>query len=289
VIPLKTAAVTFLTASHRSSAFQHASPSRLRSAASVQTPWGWALGGVLLGLLLSLLVFAPARWLASAVRQASHSQVLLEDARGTLWSGSAQLSLTGGAGSDAVARLPSRLFWALQPGVGGMTLQLQTSCCLTQPWHLLLLPRWAGAQLQVSDTPSTWPAQLLSGLGTPFNTLAPEGQLALSTQGLTLTWAAGRLQLAGQAQLDAQDLASRLSTLRPMGSYRLTLTGGAVPELSLVTLQGPLQLSGRGTWVGGKLRFAGEASSSPQHQAALSNLLNIIGRRNGARSIIQFG
>ena len=143
--------------------------------------------------------------------------------------------------------------------------------------------------LQVSDSTSTWPAHLLSGLGTPFNTIAPQGELALRTQGLTLDWVAGRLQVAGLAQLDAQDLSSRLSTLRPMGSYRFTLSGGAATELNLSTLQGSLQLSGRGQWVGGKLRFVGEASSTPEHQAALSNLLNIIGRRDGARSVIKLG
>jgi general secretion pathway protein N len=41
--------------------------------------------------------------------------------------------------------------------------------------------------------------------------------------------------------------------------------------------------------VGGKLRFEGVASSTPEHQAALQNLLNIIGRRDGARAIIQLG
>ncbi|TXT41425.1 MAG: proteinral secretion pathway protein N [Comamonadaceae bacterium] len=171
----------------------------------------------------------------------------------------------------------------------GLLLQLNTSCCLAQPWRVALMPRWGGFQVTLSDSPSTWPAQLLSGLGTPFNTMAPQGQLALSTQGLSLTWAAGRLQVAGQTQLQLQDLSSRLSTLSPMGSYRFTLTGGSAPELLLVTLKGPLQLSGRGQWVGGKLRFAGEASSTPEHLSALSNLLNIIGRRDGARSVINLG
>lgn len=257
--------------------------------AAVRSPWGWGLSGLLLGALLSVLWFAPARWLADAVRQASAGQVLLQDARGTVWSGSARLTLTGGTGSVASASLPTRLVWRLQPEPTGLALQLETSCCLMQPWQLRLAPAWNGAEVRVSDSPSTWPAGILMGLGTPFNTLAPQGQLALTTRGLTLTWAAGRLQLVGQAQLDAQDISSRLSTLRPMGSYRLTVTGGAAPELLLATLQGGLQLSGRGQWVGGRLRFTGEASSAPEHQAALSNLLNIIGRRNGARSVIKLG
>ena len=260
-----------------------------RTSLQAHTPWGWAMGGVVLGVLLSVLVFAPARWLAAAVRQASNGQVLLEGSQGTVWSGSAQLTLTGGAGSMDSASLPSRLAWSLQPGLSGLTVQLSASCCLAQPWALRLEPHWNALQLSLSDSPSIWPAQLLSGLGTPFNTLALQGQLALKTQGLTLSWAAGRLQVAGQAQLDAQDLSSRLSTLRPMGSYRFALSGGTAPELWLSTLQGNLQLSGRGQWVGGKLRFVGEASSTPEHQAALSNLLNIIGRRDGARSLIHLG
>ena len=64
--------------------------------AHAPAPWGWGLSGLLLGALLSVLWFAPARWLAGAVRQASAGQVLLQDARGTVWSGSAQFTLTGG-------------------------------------------------------------------------------------------------------------------------------------------------------------------------------------------------
>jgi general secretion pathway protein N len=243
----------------------------------------------LLGLLLALVVFAPARWITSVVNQRSEGRVLLEDARGTVWDGSAILSLTGGAGSLDAATLPSRLGWQLQPSWTGLKLQLTATCCLAQAWAWQLQPQWGGAKLSLSDTPSLWPAQMLSGWGTPFNTLALQGQLALTSTGFTLAWSAGRLQVGGQVQLEAQGLSSRLSNLRPMGSYRLALAGGTTPGLQLDTLSGPLQLSGRGQWVGGKLQFNGEATSAAEHQSALSNLLNIIGRRDGARSVIKLG
>ena len=264
-----------------------------RQAASVSgAPWGWAAAGVLLGVLLCALVFAPARWLATWLQQASAGQLLLQDAQGTLWKGSARLTLAGGAGSRDAATLPGRLQWQLHPsltGGAGLALQLSANCCMAQPWTWHLLPRWGGADLALSDNTSQWPAELLSGLGTPWNTLDAQGQLSLSTHALRLSWDAGRLQVAGTAQLDALDMASRLSTLKPMGSYRFILSGGATPGLQLLTLSGALQLSGQGTWVAGKLRFVGEASSAPESQAALSNLLNIIGRRDGARSIIKVG
>ena len=261
--------------------------------AGATTPWGWASAGVLLGLLVSVLLFAPARWLADLVHLGSNGRLLLQDARGTLWRGSARATLTGGAGSPDSATLPGRLSWQLWPSVNtqdvGLSLALQSSCCLPTAWVWRLSAGWDGLHAVASDHQSQWPAQWLAGLGTPWNTLQMQGQLTLGTQSLHLRWASGRLLMAGAAQLEAHDLSSRLSTLQPMGSYRLALSGGQTPELLLSTLSGKLQLSGRGQWVGGKLRFVGEASAAPESQAALSNLLNIIGRRNGARSAINVG
>jgi general secretion pathway protein N len=152
-----------------------------------------------------------------------------------------------------------------------------------------LQPHWGGARLVLADSPSQFPARVLSGLGTPWNTVQPDGDLTLSTQGLTLAWSAGRLVVAGHAQLDAARMSSRLSTLKPMGSYRITVQGGPTATLQLATLEGSLQLSGSGQWVGGTFRFDGVASAAPAHQDALANLLNIIGRRDGARAIIKVG
>lgn len=275
---------------------QPSSPPRaLRSAphparsARPRSAWRWALAGALAGALGALVLFAPAHWLAAALAAASQDRVLLHDARGTLWNGSAQLLLTGGSASRDRAALPGRIDWQLRPQPDGLRLQLQAACCTAAPLRARLQLRPSGIWLRLADGQSQWPAALLSGLGTPWNTLQLQGQLALQTQALELHWAAGRMLLAGQARLDAQAMSSRLSTLRPMGSYRLELQGGEVPTLELSTLDGALQLSGSGHWVGQRLRFAGQASAGPDREAALSNLLNIIGQRNGARSIISVG
>jgi general secretion pathway protein N len=252
-------------------------------------PWAWAASGALAGLLLTLVVCAPAQWLAAAVQQASSGRVLLADARGTVWNGSAQLTLAGGAGSRDSASLPGRLEWQLSPGWGHGVASVYAACCTRQPLRVALAPRWGGVQISMTDGQSTWPASLLAGLGTPWNTLQPAGLLVLSSQGLSITSVEGRLAVVGQAQLEALDLSSRLSTLQPLGSYRLTLRGGAVPGIELDTLSGSLQLKGSGRWVGSRLHFEGVASATPERVEALSNLLNIIGRRNGAQSIISMG
>ena len=97
----------------------------------------------------------------------------------------------------------------------------------------------------------------------------------------------------GSAGLELIDVSSRLTTLDTLGSYRVSLTGDpanpGISQLSLSTQGGALQLSGSGTWGPGGVRFRGEASAGPMDEPALSNLLNIIGRRNGARSVISIG
>ncbi|MBK9235769.1 MAG: type II secretion system protein N [Rhodoferax sp.] len=254
-----------------------------------RTPWAWAVFGALFGLIGATLWFAPAQWLARLVATQSSARVLLGDARGTVWHGSAQLILSGGTGSQSASRLPDRLEWTMRPSWRGLDLSVHAPCCMPSPWRMQAAPRWAGLTLRMEDHPTQWPAELLIGLGTPWNTVQAHGTLLVSTRGLALLWIDGRLTVTGGAQVDAQDMSSRLSTLRPMGSYRLTLEGGSPTVLRLSTLDGSLQLSGSGQWVGSRLRFEGEASAAPDRLDALSNLLNILGRRDGARAIIKVG
>ncbi len=249
----------------------------------------WAWLGAILGALGALTVFAPAAWLATGISQASQGQVILADPRGTVWHGSAQLVLTGGVSSNDATALPERVLWTLWPSLSGLHGEVLPTCCSTTPAKVLASVRWGGARLDVTALKLNLPAQLLTGLGTPWNTLNPQGQLLLVSNALSLDWAEGRAQLDGAATLDMTDVSSRLSTLRPLGDYRLSLTGGAAPSVQLETLQGALQLSGSGQWVGSRMRFAGEASAAPDREAALSNLLNIIGRRQGAKSLISLG
>ncbi len=257
-----------------------------------QAPWRWALSGLLLGTAFALVCFAPARWLAQAVQSAAQSRVQLVDAQGTVWAGSARLVLGAGVGTQDSARLPGRVQWNLRPALAGAQLAVQADCCMDSAWTWSASPTLAGLQLRSLDgnaTPSRWPSAVLAGLGTPWNTLQLQGTLALTTQGLVLQQQAGRWEMHGRLQLDAQHMSTSLSTLKPVGSYRIALNGGPTPTLDLSTLDGSLQLQGAGRWVGGRLQFNGEARATPERTEALSNLLNIIGRRDGARSIIKVG
>jgi len=265
-------------------------PSQLNSMyARSASPWGALVAGCAVGLCLVLVLCAPARWLAAAISNGSGGMVNIADPQGTVWSGSGQLALHGGQGSNDASVLPGRLQWEVQAKLGALLIELRADCCAPEGLFFRLVPGWAGVRLQLADRQSYWPAQVLTGLGTPWNSIRPEGQLLLQSHSFVVQWNQGRWSWNGQLQLDAMDIASRLSTLRPMGSYRLVLSAAQTPRVELTTLQGSLQLQGSGQWAGNKLRFEGEASAAPDRAEALANLLNIIGQRVGARSIIKLG
>ena len=262
---------------------------KLRRADSAHSPRGWALAGAVSGALLTAAVCAPASWLASGVQSATDGQVQLQEARGTVWNGSARLVLTGGKDSRDHTSLPTRLNWTLRPALTGASIALQSDCCTQTPVLASLQPGWNAMTVKVSNSLIQLPADMLAGLGTPWNTVALQGQLRLTTEGLALQYQAGRASSQGLTRLEALAVSSRLSPLKPLGSYRLDVQGGDNARMNLSTLNGDLQLSGQGQWVGSRLHFNGEASASPEREAALSNLLNILGRRQGTRSIITFG
>lgn len=254
-----------------------------------------AIAAAVLGVLLALALFAPARWLADAVTRASGGQVQLVNPRGTIWSGQADVLLTGGEGSRSASALPEGLSWRLRPAWQGgpaLALGLQAPCCTPNPVELRWSPGLSETTLDVAAFDSRWPAGLLTGLGTPWNTLRLEGVIALKSEGLGLSLASGRARLNGGLDIDALDLTSRLASIRPLGSYRAQLRAeadGNTARLELTTLRGALLLNGQGQWVGGRLRFAGDAQAAPGSELALTNLLNIVGRRDGPRSVITIG
>lgn len=268
-----------------------------RAARSPRGGRALVLLGLVTGALLALLVCAPAQWMADGLARATGGRLLLAEARGSLWQGSAVLVLTGGPGSRDASALPGRLHWTL--GLDGTTLLLRArlACCLQD--ELLLRVQPGPGRLRVSlpgqaDAPARPLAHLplawLEGLGTPWNTLAPRGTMALASAGFVAESAAGRWRFSGRLEAELRGAASRLSTLPVLGDYRLGVVAdaGGGARLELGTRAGALQLSGSGSWAPA-LRFRGEARAAPGAEAALANLLNIIGRRQGAASLISIG
>ncbi len=283
----------------RSSARLTTSTANAASTTGFVRAFRWAELGAVLGLVTAVVAWAPAAWLASAVSSATNERLLLADARGTLWNGSARLILSPGPGSRDASELPQRLGWTMRPGWidggPGLRLTLDQSCCIKPAAPLTASFGLDRLTVRLPDaTPEQpwirWPAGWLSGLGTPWNTLAPDGLIAVSAQGFVFEGRGAAVSVTGAAQVELRDFSSRLAQVAPLGSYRMGLVGGGqTPQLILTTIQGPLQLSGQGSLGAKRSQFRGEATAAPGSEAALANLLNIIGRREGARSIISVG
>lgn len=260
----------------------------------------WSLTGAIIGACIALASQAPAKWLAQAISNASHHRFVLKHAQGTVWSGSAVASLSEGVGARPSASplemaLPTRLQWSFSPGLDSaswglvMRAQITSACCTPEPLQMRISLGWQGWRVEIANQQSQWPLNWLVGLGSPWNTVQPQGNMQLRTQGLTWQSGAGSPKLLGSAELTLVQMATPLSTLRPLGTYLLRIQGGDTMSLSLSTLGGGLQLSGNGQWADGRLRFRGQARAQPAFEAALSNLLNILGQRQGATSILELG
>jgi general secretion pathway protein N len=257
----------------------------------------WAIAGALTGVLVGLVAFAPASWLAGMVGSLSNNHVILSDARGTIWNGSAMVVLTGGAGSKDASALPGRAQWTLGFHKAGLEVQASHACCLNGRVVMQITPGWGRMRLNLVPSASgwigQWPSSWLAGLGTPWNTMQLQGAMRLTSSGLTVESVQGRWLVTGKAQLDLANVSSKLLPGQPLGSYQLSLQGDGGASggsaLTLTTQSGALQLSGSGTWGASGVRFSGEARSSEDQSTALDNLLNIIGRRDGARSVISIG
>ena len=256
----------------------------------------WALWGGALGLLIGAIAFLPASWLTGPLQNATGGRLLLADARGTAWSGSALTVLTGGADSRDAAALPDRLHWRLSPRWNGLDAVLRQDCCLRGEVAVALRPSWQGMTLSLPARPEgigQWPAQWLAGLGTPWNTLQLGGAIRLMTPGFSLQTFSGRLLMNGSLDVELLSVTSRVSPVEPLGSYRLNLRAdGSSGESAAITLDtegGALRLNGTGQWTGSRLRFRGEARAAEGQEVGLANLLNIIGRRQGALSVISIG
>ncbi len=235
---------------------------------------------------------APASLLDVALARLTEGRVRLAESTGTVWAGSGRIVLADVAGPrerpvGAVPGvvLPGRFGWRLSPWpllVGVLDARIEHDS-MRQP---VLLTGRAG---ELRATPGTlvWPPVALDRMGSPWNTIRPTGALTLSWNAVTLR--SGRFD--GQATIELRDVASALTPVRPLGTYRIAMTGaGSEAKVGMTTLSGPLKLEGSGAWTARTgLRFTAEARAEGPERSRLQPLLGLLGRRDGERTIIKIG
>jgi len=254
--------------------------------------WIAAAAGGAVAVLATLVVLAPAQWAGQALEHASGGRVELAEATGTIWNGAATLVLASGSGrGESRSSLPGTLSWHLSAPallMGTVDLTLRHPSALTAPLQVDL---YANGRLQVAAATLKLPAEMLAGLGAPWNTVRPGGIVTVHTDGLQLD----KGHCRGSLTVEWEYASSALSPVSPIGHYRLQ-TSGQYPgtRLELQTISGPLELTGSGTIAeGGRLRFEGIARPLAAADAAtrtqLTGLISLLGRREGETAILSFG
>jgi general secretion pathway protein N len=258
--------------------------------------WIGMIVAALLGSAIALAAFAPASLADAALRSVTSGRLALAETSGTVWRGSGRIVLIdvararpeGNSGKPQVlsgVAIPGRLDWDLRAlpllvGVVDAAFRLEG---MAAPVRL------AGnlAEVRIGAGGFALPSVELGRLGSPWNTFRPVASLALRWEGMAFR----NTGFEGRATIELRDLASALSPVRPLGSYRIEVVGsGASTAVTMATLAGPLQLTGNGTWNARTgLSFRGLARSDPSEEARIRSFLNLVGKREGDATVITIG
>jgi len=246
----------------------------------------WLLAGIV-SIALTALVFFPASWMASIVETQTAGRLTLGDAQGTLWRGSAFIGGAPGGNGPVTPLLPGRFSWRLSPMLllGQVDAELANTAALSRP--ISVIGSWH--QWLISPSAVSLPAERLAALGAPLNSVQPSGQMRLSWEQLQLVRQGGEIEMTGTMNLEMNDIASRLSPVKPLGTYNLAFDWrGLQAAATLKTVQGPLLLSGSGMFANGRLQFSGKAEIEAGQEERLANLLGLLGqrRKEGGKDVI---
>lgn len=245
------------------------------------------IGAAILSVALAALVFLPASWLAVLLEKQTGGRLSLGDVQGSFWHGSAFVGVASGKSGPVSPLFPGRFSWRISPMLllGQIEMEVENAAVLSQALRL----NGNFSQWRLAPASLSLPSERLEGFGAPLNTIGPSGQLRLHWNTLEFTRMDARLELAGSMQLIMTDMASRLSSIKPLGSYQLGFDWhGQKAEIALLTVKGPMLMSGKGSLKEGRLQFSGKAFAEAGHEDRLANLLNLLGqrRKDGDKDVI---
>jgi len=216
--------------------------------------------------LAGLISFAPASLMGYVLERASGGTLSLAQTKGSLWNGS----------GVALLRLKARFQtlgsyrWNLK--LLNASLQVQAGDAAPMTVHYIPFSE----RINIDDLHVTLPVSIIEIASPQLGPYQLQGSLEASCDHLTLD-ASG---LNGQVTMDWLHAASALSTIRPLGDYRILLQGnGSTLNAQLSTLSGKLLLSGKGSYDNAAgMRFNGTAQAAPgTAETELNEMLHHIG------------
>lgn len=227
--------------------------------------------------LLFLVIELPASWFAWGLNRYTNGSVRLDPIAGSLWHGTGRLVIYY---PRSMAHDFGQAEWRINPLwllAGRAQLALRTDSQDRQIKTTIALAR---DSFTLADTDATVSAPFITRLFPPASLIDPQGKIRLTASRLNI----GSDTTEGTATLEWRDAGSSLSSVQPLGDYRLDIVGaGKTANLKLATTRGSLELTGQGRWepAGGKLQLNGAAV--PRERAEeLEPLLKFMGDNQGA-------
>jgi general secretion pathway protein N len=211
------------------------------------------------------------------LERVSEGRLRLAEAQGSLWSGSGWLEIRDGQGRAGAAK---PLKWRVLPASllrGHLVAEVRLDQA-PKPFPVTL----SLSRIEIADASLNLPAAAF-GVGLPK--LAPlglTGDLLITIPRLSLE----RGRINGDATLQWRRASSTLTSISPLGEYEVRFdAAGTSMQGVLRTLEGPLQLEGKGSWSNAAPpSFLITARIAPQHQEQLGALLRLIAVERGTGS-----
>lgn len=225
-----------------------------------------------LAYLLTLLITAPASLLDKCLQYATQGRLLLANANGTVWSGSAIPALR--TQDSRLVALPFLRWEIAVPSLftGKIHARLQWD---DQPPASATEAIISFNQVELHHALLQLPARVLGEASPMLKPAQFRGQLQVQGEHLIFS----KRGVDGAATVDWQQASSALSSIAPLGDYRLALNGaGDRINIGLTTISGILLLEGDGNWLAGRgLEFHGKAHASAGNYDNLTELLHHLG------------
>lgn len=238
----------------------------------------WLLYGVfgLVFYLLFLIIEIPASWFAWGLNRYTQGTVRLDPIAGSLWGGNGKLVIYYPKTTPHEFGLTEwriNPFWLL---TGRVQLSVQADHQGKRMNATLGLSR---SSFLLKNTDAEFPADFAARLYPPLSLISPQGKVRIVTEAVSLSPDG----VEGAATLEWLNAGSGLSTVQPLGDYRVEMTGaGNTAKLDLATLRGALQLTGQGAWHANSGQLQLNGSAMPRERATeLEAFLRMIGNDQG--------
>lgn len=225
-----------------------------------------------IAFIMTLLVTAPATLLARMVEAGSNGQLVLANATGTAWHGSATPAIRQ-RGGNLVAL--EKLHWdiALLPlFTGKIIIRLQWD---NVEQALPMAATISFDQIELRNVVLPLQAVILGELSPMLQPVQLSGKIQIKSELFTFS----KSGVNGNAIADWTDAGSVLSSVKPLGSYRINLAGaGEQLDITLMTTSGALLLEGKGSFTRNQgLKFLATARAAADSKGSLDELLNNFG------------